>query len=489
LILGMENKAVPDRKGTTRRAFLGASAATAVTVPVVSLAGPASAATTGQAGHVPALPRRRPSADLRALLRQIDPDRIHATVLRLTQFGTRHTASSQTDPVRGIGAATSWVFDQLQAIAATSGGRMTVQKQTFVQQPVAGRLAAATSITNVIATLKGTASPERFYVVTGHLDSRVTDLLNSTSDAPGADDDASGVAAVLEMARVFARHQFPGTLIFATVAGEEQGLFGSSFMAAQMAAAGNDVQGMFSNDIVGASQAHDGTRPDPFTVRMFLEGVPTNATADDITSIQTVGGENDGKSRQLGRFVREVAPFDVTGMNVRLIWRRDRYLRGTDSLSFQGHGYAAARFSEPRENFNHEHQDTQVVNGVQFGDLIQYVDFSFIARVARVNAAALWSLATSPSVPVNLQIHTTPPGTLSGTNLTTLTWDANPESNLAGYEVVQRETTSADWTSATDVGNVTTDTLDISKDNVQFGLRAVDTSGNRSPVAFPEVAA
>jgi hypothetical protein len=481
----MENDDVQDRKGTSRRVFLSASAATAVAAPIVSLAAPASAATAGRA---PALTRRNHSKDLRALLRQIDPGRIHATILRLTQFGTRHTSSSQTDPVRGIGAATAWVFDQMQAIAATSSGRMTVQKQTFVQ-PVSSRIPVPTTITNVIATLQGTASPQRYYVVTGHLDSRVTDVLDFTSDAPGADDDASGVAAVLEMARVFATHQFPGTLIFATVAGEEQGLYGSTFMAQQMAAAGADVQGMFSNDIVGASQAHDGTRPDPFTVRMFLEGIATNATADDISTMQSVGGENDGKSRQLGRFVREVAPFELTGMNVRLIWRRDRYLRGTDSLSFQGHGYPAARFSEPRENFNHEHQNTQVVNGVQFGDLIQYVDFNYIARVARVNAAALWALATSPSTPKNVLIHTTPPGTLSGTNLTTLSWDANPESSLAGYEIVQRETTSPEWASAIPVGNVTTVTLNISKDNVQFGLRAVDKDGNRSPVGFPQVAA
>jgi len=468
--------------------FLGASAVGAVAAPIVSLAAPASAATAGPAGPASALPHRRPSADLRALLREIDPNRIHAIVLRLTQFGTRHTASSQTDPVRGIGAATSWVFDQMQSFAATSNGRMTVQKQTFTQ-PVANRIPVPTQITNVIATLQGTATPERFYVVTGHLDSRVTDVLDFTSDAPGADDDASGVAVVLELARIFAKRQFPGTLVLATVAGEEQGLYGSTFMASQMAAAGNDVQAMFSNDIVGASQAHDGTKPDPHTLRMFLEGIPTNATADDVTTLQTVGGENDGKSRQLGRYIQEVAPFDLTGMNVRLIWRRDRYLRGTDSLSFQGHGYAAARFSEPRENFNHEHQNTQVVNGVQFGDLIQYVDFGYVARVAGVNAAALWALATSPSVPKNLQIHTTPPGTLAGTNLTTLSWDANPESNIAGYEVVQRETTVPDWTSAIPVGNVTTVTLDISKDNVQFGLRAVDTDGNRSPVAFPQVAA
>jgi len=419
------------------------------------------------------------------MLRDVDPDRIHATILRLTQFGTRHTASSQTDPVRGIGAATAWVAAQMQAIAATSSGRMTVQQQTFVQ-PVSNNIPVPTTITNVIATLQGTASPERFYVITGHLDSRVTDVLNFTDDAPGADDDASGVAVVLELARLFATRQFAGTLVFATVAGEEQGLYGSSFMAAQMKAAGNDVQGMFSNDIVGASQGWDGTKPDPHTVRMFLEGVPTAATASQISLIQAVGGENDGGSRQLGRFVQEVAPFELTGMNVRLIWRRDRYLRGTDSLSFQGHGYPAARISEPRENFNHEHQNTRVVNGVQLGDLIDFVDFDYVARVAKVNAATLWALATSPSTPKGLLIHVAPPVNFAGINTTVLSWNANPESNLAGYEVVMRETTSPDWTDVVDVGNVTGTTLDIAKDNLQFGLRAVDTAGNRSPVAFPQ---
>src|SRR5439155_12359155 len=198
-------------------------------VPIVSLAGPASAATAGQAGRS-ALPRRRPPAQLRALLQEIDPDRIHATILKLTQFGTRHTLSSQTDPVRGIGAATDWVVGQMQGFAAASGGRMTVQRQSFTQ-PVANRIPTPTQITNVIATIKGTASPERFYVVTGHLDSRVTDVLDFTSDAPGADDDGSGVAVVLELARLFATHQFPGTIVLATVDGEEQGLYGSTFMA------------------------------------------------------------------------------------------------------------------------------------------------------------------------------------------------------------------------------------------------------------------
>jgi len=478
----VSGKAVSGRAGATRRAFLSASAVTAVTVPL--LGGTAVAATDLPAGGH----QQQPDQELRALLRQVDPERIKATVLRLVAFGTRHTASSQTDPVRGIGAATNWVFEQMQAAAAPSGGRMTVQKQTFVQ-PVSSEIPVPTTITNVIATLPGTASPERFYVITGHLDSRVTDVLNFTSDAPGADDDASGVAVVLELARLFATHQFPGTVVLATVAGEEQGLYGSAHMAAQMKAAGHDVQGMFSNDIVGASQAFDGTRPDPFSVRLFVEGVPTDVTAAEISTLQATGGENDGVTHQLARFVTSVAPASVTGMNIRVIWRRDRYLRGSDHLSFQAEGWPAARLTEPRENFNHEHRDVGVVNGVQNGDLPEFVDFNYVARVARVNGAALWALATNPGTPKNLQIHTTPPAGFSGTNLTTLTWDASPDKDLAGYEVVMRETTSPDWTSAIGVGNVTTVTLDISKDNVQFGLRAIDRSGRRSPAAFPAVVA
>jgi Peptidase family M28 len=472
-------------KGPSRRTFLSAAAVMAAAAPMLAQADPAHAASAGlgsaqKGGQV--------DPALRALVKQIDPKRIQATISRLTQFGTRHTLSSQTDPVRGIGAATAWVTQQMQAIAATSNGNMTVQQQTFVQ-PVSSRIPVPTSITNVIATLQGTASPERFYVVTGHLDSRVTDVMDFTSDAPGADDDGSGVACVLELARAFATHQFPGTVVFATVAGEEQGIYGSTFMAAQMAAAGNDVQGMFSNDIIGASHSFDGHKPDPFSVRMFLEGIPTNVTADQISLLQSVGGENDGLSRQLGRFVKSVAPSNLTGMDIRLIWRRDRYLRGSDHLSFQGQGYSAARFTEPRENFNHEHQNTQVVDGVQLGDLIEFVDFDYVARVTRVNAAALWGLAASPSSPKNAQIHTTPPGTFSGTNLTTMDWNANPEANLTGYEVVMRETTDSDWTDALRVGNVTSVSLDISKDNVQFGIRAVDQKGNRSPVAFPQAVA
>src|ERR1700730_19009749 len=472
----MQNNDAPGGKGATRRAFLSASAVTAVAAPLLTGA--------AAAGASRALTRPEPDKGLRDLLRQVDPDRIKATVLRLTQFGTRHTASSQTDPVRGIGAATAWVFGQMQAIAATSSGRMTVQKQTFVQ-PVSNRIPVPTTITNVIATLKGTASPERFYVVTGHLDSRVTDVTDFTSDAPGADDDASGVAVVLELARLLATRQFPGTLVFATVDGEEQGLYGSAFMAAQMKAAGADVQGMFSNDIVGASQAFDGTKPDPFSVRLFVEGVPAADSAAQISLIEAVGGENDGGTHQLARFVTSVAPKSLTGMNIRVIWRRDRYLRGSDHVSFQAQGYPAARITEPRENFNHEHRNVEVIGGVEFGDRLEFVDFQYTARVAKVNAAALWALATSPATPKNVQIHVAPPAGFAGINDTVLTWDANPETDLSGYEVVTRETTAPDWTVAIPVGNVTSLTLRIAKDNLQFRMRAVVKAGHRSREDFP----
>jgi hypothetical protein len=388
----MENASATGPKGPSRRTFLSVSAASAATAVAAPIVLPASAALAAP-HRLATIPKSKVDPALRKLVKQIDPDRIGATILRLTQFGTRHTLSSQTDADRGIGAATQWVFDQLNAVAATSGGNMTVERETFVQ-PVSSRIPTPTTITNVIATLRGTASPERVYVVTGHLDSRVTDVMDFTSDAPGADDDGSGVACVLELARVFATHQFPGTIIFATVAGEEQGLYGSTFMANQLKAAGTDVQGMFSNDIVGASRAFDGTQPDPFTVRLFLEGIPSNVSASQISVLQAAGGENDGLSRQLGRFVKSVAPSGLTGMNIRTIWRRDRFLRASDHVSFESLGYPAARWTEPRENFNHEHQNVQVVAGVQFGDLIDFVDFDYVARVTRVNAAALWGLAT-----------------------------------------------------------------------------------------------
>jgi hypothetical protein len=466
-----------------RRTFLSVSAAAAVAAPV--LGGAAAAAAPGTSGG-PGTPVRpqAPDRELRALLREIDAGRIEATVRKLASFGTRHTLSSQDDPTRGIGAARDWIFEQLTGYAAASGGRMTVEKQSFTQPETPPRIPTATPITNVIATLQGDIAPERIYVVTGHYDSRVTDVLDFTSDAPGADDDASGVAAMMELARVMATRHPEATIVFAAVAGEEQGLFGSDHMAQVFSDAGADIQGMFSNDIIGTGDAHDGTPNDPRTVRLFVEGVPTSETPAQASTRKSVGGENDGPSRQLGRFARSVAENDATGMKIRTVWRRDRYLRGSDHISFLLRGYPAARFTEPRENFAHEHQNTRVENGVQFGDLVEFCDFGYIARVTRVNGAVLWSLAQAPSTPKGVLIDTT-----ALTNLSTLRWTPGAEADLAGYEVVWRESTAPDWTHVIDVGKVPTVTIDLSKDNVQFGVRAVDTAGHRSPAAAPRPSA
>jgi hypothetical protein len=467
------------RLTTSRRTLLSASAVTAVAAAAAPLIATPAFADSAPGPGDPTRPQR-PDRDLVRLLRQVDPDRIEAIINRLVAFGTRHTLSSQTDPNRGIGAATAWVLDQMQQFAAASQGRMTVQSQSFVQQP-GPRIPTPTTITNCIATLRGDTSPDRIYVVTGHLDSRVTDVLNFTSDAPGADDDGSGVAVVLELCRLLATQHTEATIVLATVAGEEQGLFGSAFMAAQFKAAGANIQGMFSNDIVGASSAFDGTRPDPHTLRLFVEGVPTAETPLQTAIRQAVGGENDGVSRQLGRFVTDVASNNETDMDVHTILRRDRYLRASDHVSFLQQGYPAARFTEPRENFNHEHNDVAVVDGVQHGDLPEFCDFDYIARVAKVNLAVMWSLAQAPGTPTGAAIDTS---TL--TNLTTLRWHQGTEPDLAGYEVVWRDSIEQDWTNVIPVGNVTTVTIDLSKDNVQFGIRAVDTAGHRSPVASPQ---
>jgi hypothetical protein len=456
--------------------LLSASAAAVAATPLI---GPAAAAANREGLVRPQPPDRQ----LRALLRDLDQRRIEATVNRLVAFGTRHTLSTQDDPNRGIGAARDWILGQLRGYAAASDGRMTVQAQSFIQPP-ASRIPVPTRITNLVATLRGDSAPDRIYVVTGHYDSRVTDVMNATSDAPGADDDGSGVAAVLELARVMATRHTEATVMFALVAGEEQGLYGSDYLAKQLKAAGADVQGMFSNDIIGTGDAHDGTPPDPYTVRLFVEGVPTAETPAQTAVRQSVGGENDGPSRQLGRFVQDVAQNGHTGMRVRVVWRRDRYLRGSDHVSFLIQGYPAGRFTEPRENFAHEHQDVRVENGVQYGDLARFCDFGYITRVARVNAAVLWSLAQAPSTPLDAKILTT-----QLTNDTTLQWRRGTEPDLAGYEVLWRETTAPDWTHVLVVGDVTSVTIDLSKDNVLFGVRAVDRDGHRSPVAFPQPSA
>jgi hypothetical protein len=421
------------------------------------------------------------SRDVHQMLREVSSSNIEQTIQKLVSFGTRHTLSSQTDPNRGIGAATQWVYEQLQQDAAASGGRMTVEKQSFVQ-PVGPRIPTPTTITNVIATLHGSQaeSAGRTYVVSGHLDSRVTDVLNFTSDAPGADDDGSGVAAVLELARVMSTRHFDATIVFAVFAGEEQGTFGAVNFASRLKAAGTNVAGMFSNDIIGSSLGQNGVR-DTRDVRVFAEGPSPQETPQQAAIRRTMGGENDSPPRELARFVREAAQAAIPRMNVWIIYRRDRFLRGTDDGPFLDQGYPGLRMSEPNEDYRHEHQDVRVENGVQFGDLPQFVDYDYIANVARVNLSALAALANGPAAPVGVKVEAS---TL--TVDTTLEWQPNTEPDLAGYEIVYRDTNMPYWQHTIPVGNVTSYTVKgITKDNFLFGVRAVDTDGNRSVVTFP----
>ena len=415
------------------------------------------------------------------IVQEIDARTIERTIRKLVSFGTRNTLSTQTDPNRGIGAARDWLFSEFSKAAEQSGGRMTVEKQTF-EQPKAARVPEPTMLTNIVATLKGTQpeSVQRTYIVSGHYDSMCTSPTDATCDAPGANDDASGTAAVLEMARVMAKYKFDATIIFMAVAGEEQGLLGSTYAAEQAKQKGIDVEAMFTNDIIGSSTSGDGIR-DAHTVRVFSEGVPSNEKPEEATVRRGVGGENDSAPRQLARFIKETGERYVPGMRVMMVYRRDRYLRGGDHIPFLERGFAAVRFTEPNENYHHQHQNVRIENGVQYGDLPQFDDFKYIASVARVNAASLAALALAPARPRNVGLVTT-----RLTNDTDLKWDANKEPDLAGYEIVWRDTTSPVWTNARAVGSVTSFTMKaMSKDNYFFGVRSVDKQGHRSPVSFP----
>jgi hypothetical protein len=468
----------PDGKGISRRTALAAVGAAPLVAGAAAVPGPAgSSAGAALASTGAAVPN-----DLRAMLREISARNIKRTIEKLVSFGTRNTLSSQDDPVRGIGAARDWLFEEFTKAAAPSGGRMTVELQTFIQ-PVGPRIPVPTPITNVIATLRG-GQPEsagRTYVVSGHYDSMPTVVTDFTSDAPGANDDASGVAAVLEMARVMATREFDATIVFMAVAGEEQGLLGAAHFAQVARDQGRNIAGMFTNDIIGSSLGQTGER-DEHTVRIFAEGMPTAPGSPLEADWRRFGtGEIDSSARQLARYVKEVAENGATDMRVRIMYRRDRYGRGGDHIPFLDRGYPAARFTETHEDWRHQHQDVRVVDGVQWGDLPEFCDFDYIARVARVNAAALANLARAPAAPAGVLIDA------SGFDIdTALRWTANTESDLAGYEVVMRDTTEPVWTRTIEVGNATTATLrNLIKDNAFFGVRAVDRSGYRSPVSFP----
>jgi len=423
----------------------------------------------------------RPQPQIDQIVGDISAQRIEGYVRKLVGFKTRHTMSDTTSDTVGIGAARRWIKSELERCGAEAGGRLQVAFDSHVT-PVSARISRPTEIVNVVATLPGTqdASRDRIYVVSGHYDSRNSEIMDAAGDAPGANDDASGSAAVMEMACVMARHKFDATIVFMTVAAEEQGLLGAAHWAEQAKQNNLNIAGMFTNDIIGSSRADDG-RVDDKQVRLFAESIPATKELNDVNrALLATGGENDSISRQLARHVKVIGERYVPGFKVSVIQRRDRYLRGGDHMPFLERGFAALRFTEPAEDFSHQHQNVRKEDGKQFGDLPEYNDYKYIANVARVNAAALASLSLAPAAPQQVQMRTA-----KLENDSSLVWKANVEPDIAGYRIVWRDTTVAQWEGYKDVGNVTEATVKLSKDNVFFGVQAIDKDGNVSVASYP----
>jgi hypothetical protein len=423
----------------------------------------------------------KPDPKIVTALQQISAAHVQADIEKLVSFRTRLTLSAQDSKAiaesHGIGAAREWIKSEFERYSHDCGGCLEVKTDTFTEAP-ADRIPKPTEITNVYAVLKGQEGGNRIVLVTGHYDSRNGDTFDLNGDAPGANDDASGTAVSLECARVLSKLKFPATLIFLSVAGEEQGLNGSSHFATMAKSQGWNIEAVLNNDIVGGDR---NPQQDAGVVRVFSEGIPLAATEPQIRLLRSVAAENDSPSRQVARYISESAKTYEPGITPIMEFRPDRYLRGGDHTSFNQQGYAAVRFTEYREDYNHQHQNVRSENGVEYGDVPKFVNFEYVARVARLNAAALASLASAPAPPENVRLVTK-----ELTNESTLTWTASP--GASGYQVLWRATSSPDWENAKELSNTTRVTLPISKDNVMFAVRSLDADGHRSlPVApLPE---
>ena len=439
-----------------------------------------------QGQQPPAAPSTPADPQISAALSEVSAAQIQKNVETLVGFYTRQTLSAGMPGMngRGIDAATEWIKGEFQRYSSQCGDCLQVKTDQFIQQP-GPRVPEATTITNVYAILRGTdpANAGRIYVVTGHYDSRNSDISDGKNAAPGANDDASGTAVSLECARVLSKHRFPATIIFLTVAGEEQGLLGSAHFAKMAKAVGWDIQGVLNNDIVGGDRTPGDTLQDPHTVRVFSEGIPTSASDEEVKHIRAVGLENDGPSRQLAHFIVDVGKqyLPPERFQPTLVFRHDRYLRGGDHFSFNEQGYPAVRLTEFRENFHHQHQNVRTENGIEYGDLPKFVDYDYTANVVRLNAATLASLASAPAPPADVRLLTK-----SLENDSTLEWKGSPGGLAAGYEVLWRDTTAPTWQHVELVGNVTHATLAVSKDNVIFAVRALDANGHRSIAVVPQ---
>lgn len=410
----------------------------------------------------------------------VSADSLRAHITGLVSFGTRNTLSVSTDTKRGIGAARQWVLGKFNQYAKQSGGRMTAVIDTWTLPADGKRVDKPTDMGNVLATLKGTdPADDRIFVVQGHIDSRVTNVMNRESDAPGANDDGSGTAAVIELARVMSKSQFPATIIFAVVSGEEQGLLGAEHLSEKAVTEKWNLEALLNNDIMGSNHSNETNIVDNTRVRVFSEGLPAFQLADKAANIRQFGAENDGKARTVARYLKEVGERYVDDLEVVLVYRNDRYLRGGDHTPFVNRGFGAVRITEMNENYDHQHQDLRTDKGTEYGDYAKFMDFNYLRKNTAINAATLANLAKAPAMPQQVTIEVR-----NLTNSTALFWQAPKSGKVKGYYVLMRETYWPFWKQkffTTKLGM----TLPYSKDNYYFAVQAVGDDGNESLPVLP----
>jgi len=414
------------------------------------------------------------------MVNEVSKDSLESYIKKMVSFGTRSTLSIQTDPKRGIGAARNWVLSRFNEFAKEAGGRMSSFIDTVTLQPDGRRVDKPTLLGNVVAVLKGTdTNDDRIFIISGHLDNMRSNVMDGSGDAPGANDDASGVAAVMECVRVMSKRSFPATIMFVAVSGEEQGLLGANYMADKAKKQNWNIEAVLNNDIMGSNNSNETNVINNTKIRVFSESFSVQDTGKAALTIRSLGLENDGKARQLARYVKETGERYVDNLEVVLVYRNDRFLRGGDHTPYVQRGYAAVRFTEMNENYYHQHQDVRMENSIQYGDLAEFMDFEYLRKNTGLNLANLANLAKSPSLPQEVKVDTK-----KLTNFTNLSWKSPKSGKVKGYFVMMRETTSAFWQKKI----YTTDTkmdLPYSKDNYFFAVQSVSEDGNEGLPVVP----
>jgi len=420
--------------------------------------------------------------EIAEMVSDVSPDSLQSYTNTLVAFGTRNTLSTQTDAKRGIGAARNWVLKKFNEFAKGSNGRLSAMIDTTTIQANGKRVDKPVVLGNVVATLKGTdPNDSRIFIISGHLDSRRSDVMDVVGDAPGADDDGSGTSAVIECARVMSKHSFPATIIFVAVSGEEQGLLGSTFMANKAKKENWNIEGVFNNDIIGSNNSNETDIINNTKVRVFSEGIPMYETEKNIKRIMALGLENDSKSRQLARYIKEIGERYVDNLQVQMVYRTDRFLRGGDHLPYLQNGFTAVRITEMNENFTRQHQDVRKENGIDYGDVATWIDYEYLRKNTALNLCNLANLAKAPSTPEDVKIEIK-----NLSNTTSLSWEKPKSGKVNGYYVLIRETVSPVWQKKlfTKENKIT---LPYSKDNYFFAVQSVNETGNESLPVVPIV--